>query len=150
MANNEVKPSSEKVVEYVREKTAGINWTSIILPVGAVFLGYEFLKSQGLISPTVPTSTATTADCPRGQRYSRGYFGSCDPNYVDAGLKYGWFSPTCECLTWTGPVTSAPRKDGMRQSNYEQFPTDDRIQLSLDKWRPLTKGEKLVLGIVSK
>jgi hypothetical protein len=111
------------------------------LPVGAVFLGYEFLKSQGLIKTALPTSTAVTPECPRGPTYSRGLFGDCDPNY----LMCGWLQENCCCLG-AGTKVSAP----MRQSNYDQFPINDWSQLSLEKWQPLSKQEKLKLGIVNK
>jgi hypothetical protein len=138
--NTEKRPT-ERVVEYVSEKAKGINWTNIILPVGAVFLGFEFLKSQGLIKTAPPTSTTVTPECPRGSKYSRGLFGDCDPNY----LMCGWLQENCCCMSSGTPVSSP-----MHQSNYDQFPTNDRIQLSLEKWQPLSKMEKLKLGIVSK
>lgn len=146
MVNNEEKPATERVVEYVREKSTGINWTSIILPVGAIFIGYELLKSQGLISPTTPPSTQITPACPRGPKYTRFLFQDCDPGYVNQTLGSFPFD-ACVCTaTTSAPATSAP----MHQSNYDQFPINDRNQLSLDKWSPLTKADKLKLGIVSK
>lgn len=191
MVNNQQvteKKPTERVVEYVREKAAGINWTPIILYGGAIFLGYEVLKSQGLIKTEPPTSTAVTPECPRGAKYTRGLFGDCDPNYVMNPWENFWAGGTCQCLGSGGgggvPVSlheEAPYKrhpeyypgippgshpplpvsatrnlpykrpiPGLPQEGYTHNWAGDREQLSLDKWTPLSKEQKLKLGIVSK
>ncbi len=71
------------------------NFEKIMLYGGALLLGYYILKSQGLIKEEVPTSTATSPECPRGRKYTRGYFSECDPNYVDTGI----LTPECTCLS---------------------------------------------------
>lgn len=136
------KKPTERVVEYVTEKAKGINWMNIILPVGAVFLGYEFLKSQGIIAPKIPTSTQATPECPRGPTYNRGFFQDCDPGYA---MDLWSLTGACNCTAKTATL-----RNSMQQSNYDQFPTNDWSQLSLEKWHPMSKEEKLKLGIVSK
>lgn len=140
----EEKKPTERVVEYITEKSRGINWMDIILPVGAVFLGYEFLKSQGIIAPKMPTSTQATPACPRGPKYTRSLFADCDPGYENQF--FGSFPmDACICTAKTSTL-----RNSMQQSNYDQFPTNDWSQLSLEKWHPMSKEEKLKLGIVSK
>lgn len=187
MPNNEGKEekrSTERVVEYVTEKSKGINWTNIILPVGAVFLGYEFLKSQGVIKPIAPPSTQITPECPRGKEYHIDFYQSCDAGYLET--RPGWYNfpfagALCVCEFSSGTAVSLDtelpykrhqeyypgippgsqnpslpvgisyrRNIATHQSNYNQFPTNDLAQLSLDKWQPLSKQEKLKLGIVRK
>ncbi len=62
---------------------------------GVGILAYLFLKSQGLIKDTIPTSTEATPQCPHGSEYTRGFFQDCDPNYVASG----WFQEKCTCLS---------------------------------------------------
>ena len=61
--------------------------------IGAV-LAYLFI-SKSSDETDQPVSTATSGACPRGTRYTRGFFGDCDPNYVASG----WFDQYCDCLS---------------------------------------------------
>lgn len=67
-----------------------------ILPAGLLYLAWQFLRSQGLISKEIPLSSEISKECPKGQKYSRGIFGDCDPNYLSMG--YFW-DDICECQT---------------------------------------------------
>lgn len=72
-----------------------------IVPVGMLILGYYVLKSWGVISTPCDPSVCTPL-CPRGPRYSRGYFEDCDPGYVSAGY---WYNDQCVCLNAVGSST---------------------------------------------
>lgn len=67
-----------------------------ILPAGLLYLGYKTLQGMGLINPVSPgVSTAITPECPRGAKYTRGYFGTCDPNYLSQGALW---DDLCVCI----------------------------------------------------
>ncbi len=76
---------------------------NIILPIVIVivlaYLLYVFLKSQGLVKESLPTSTAVSPECPRGPKYTRGLFGDCDPNYVTDPWENFASGGTCKCLS---------------------------------------------------
>lgn len=68
-----------------------------IVPIGMLILGYYVLKSWGIISTPCDPSICTPL-CPRGPKYSRGFFGDCDPNY----MMCGWLQENCCCLGAVG------------------------------------------------
>lgn len=53
------------------------NIITIILLAAVAYVLY----TMGLLTPKSKTSSAVSQECPRGQTYSRGLFGNCDPNY---------------------------------------------------------------------
>lgn len=90
--------------------------STIIVYGGGMLIAYYTLKSWGVIITPCP-SEVCTPECPRGPKYSRSYFiESCLPNYVDCGT----WTPECCCLS--EPQTA-----------------------SLNKWKPLTEQELLVI-----
>lgn len=73
------------------------NWSKFVVPVGALILGYYILESWGIIKTPCDPSICTP-QCPRGPKYSRGWFGTCDPNYMMCGFLDG----DCCCLNAVG------------------------------------------------
>lgn len=85
---------------------------NILIVVVIAVIAYVVMTGKAGIAAV---STAVTAACPRGQKYSRGFFGDCDPNYVFGG----WLDQDCVCLTQTptaiptaaqSPQTPAPTR----------------------------------------
>lgn len=72
--------------------------TDMILPVGALILGYIGLQK---LLPGRPDYDSSKP-CPRGQRYSRPYFEECDPGYLDDGALFG-----AKCVCDAPPATPA-------------------------------------------
>lgn len=75
--------------------------TNVIIQITIVivvaYLIYLFLKSQGIIGKSYPTSSAASATCPRGPAYTRGFFGDCDPNYQLDTWDNFFAGGTCKC-----------------------------------------------------
>jgi hypothetical protein len=100
--------------------------TDLIFPIGAILLGYTLMNRLFPAAKETATSTQVSGACPRGSKYSRGYFETCDPGYISAG---NLFNDTCNCLTQaaaattpattTTPVNSGPTQPG--QSFYDQI-----------------------------
>ncbi len=89
--------------------------SSIILPAGILLIAYSAV--QKVLTPDKPTSTAVSAECPRGPRYTRGLFMDCDPNYEIQSLTGDWlYGGSCVCLSQPkaapdptpAPVTTPP------------------------------------------
>ncbi|MDD3474334.1 MAG: hypothetical protein PHP08_00340 [Candidatus Dojkabacteria bacterium] len=67
---------------------------TIILYGGGIVLSYYILKSMGIITEPCSPSVCTP-ECPKGPEYSRGYFESCAPGYLDCGI----LTPKCCCIS---------------------------------------------------
>jgi hypothetical protein len=72
------------------------NLSDMILPAGLLYIIYKVGQNFGLIAEKKTVSTAVSGECPRGKNYSRGYFETCDPNYLSAG---NLFNDTCDCMS---------------------------------------------------
>lgn len=73
-----------------------------IFPLGILYLVYKVVEGWGLF-PTTET-TRKTSECPRGEKYTRGFFGDCDTNYEATGL----LQDTCTCISWKEPEEPTP------------------------------------------
>jgi hypothetical protein len=73
------------------------NIITIILLAAVAYVLY----TMGLLTPKSKTSSAVSQECPRGQLYSRGLFGDCDPNYkmdwLGNSLSDVWSGGNCVC-----------------------------------------------------
>lgn len=71
------------------------NIITIILLAAVAYVLY----SVGLTTKSKETSSAVSQECPRGQLYSRGLFGDCDPNYkMDVWTDF-WNGGNCVCMS---------------------------------------------------
>ncbi len=80
-----------------------IKLENYILPIGMAIFGYFVLKSLGFIP--APTSSEVTAECPRGNCYSRGFFETCAENYISRG---NLWNDICDCIDARPPCPGAP------------------------------------------
>lgn len=86
--------------------------TDFILPAGLLLLAYKVAQNFGLIDKTETekarekVSTVISPECPRGKEYSRGYFETCDPNYLSQG---NLFNDICVCQSGLSPLSRPPQ-----------------------------------------
>lgn len=87
--------------------------TDIIIPAGLLLLAYKIAQNFGLIDSKTETekarekvSSVVSPECPRGKEYSRGYFETCDPNYLSQG---NFFNDLCVCQSGLSPLSKPPQ-----------------------------------------
>lgn len=78
--------------------------TDLVIPAGLIFILYKAFQKFGIIEESKKVSSVVTPECPRGKEYSRGFFETCDPNYLSQG---NLFNDVCQCQTSTTPATTA-------------------------------------------